>query len=151
MGPWVGDHYHNLLFSPLGLILWQWDKPNVFLGLIWSTLITFLVYLGYNLDISSNLTSFVMMYYDCFLRWCSFIVENVTEKMGRNLVLALTKTNLLLGVVMFYGGRLNRDIVSWILSACFTGLSRLSREKVMWFKSLTLPLRGGWLVVMTQN
>ena len=41
----MGDHYGELLFCLLWLTLWLWDEPEIFLGWLWSTLMTSLVYL----------------------------------------------------------------------------------------------------------
>ena len=45
---WVGDHYGKLIFCLLWLTLWLLGQPNVFLGWLWNTLMTSLVYLGYS-------------------------------------------------------------------------------------------------------
>ena len=48
MGPSVHDHYGKLIFCLLWRTLWLLGQPNVFLGWLWNTLVTSLVYFGYS-------------------------------------------------------------------------------------------------------
>ena len=48
MRPCVRDHYGKLIFCLLWRTLWLLGQPNVFLGWLWNTLMTSLVYLGYS-------------------------------------------------------------------------------------------------------